>query len=172
MLVVAMRAPERQTTASIPSRAERSSSARSGCHSISDAELGARLVRQRPALADHHDREVLAAGVPLADQLGEPLGHEQHHQGQRESIHHQPQLAKAAQQLGQEGEHGRSHAERCGRHGWNAQPFARCEGRDARLEGGDLRQIAKGDVIIVPHGVPHQFLEVTNPFLYYVVKVR
>ena len=33
-------------------------------------------------------------------------------------------------------------------------------------------QIAKGDVIIVPHGVPHQFLEVTNPFLYYVVKVR
>ena len=33
-------------------------------------------------------------------------------------------------------------------------------------------KIAKGDVIIVPRGVPHQFLEVTNPFLYYVVKVR
>jgi hypothetical protein len=27
-------------------------------------------------------------------------------------------------------------------------------------------------VIVVPTGVPHQFLEVTNPFLYYVVKVR
>lgn len=44
--------------------------------------------------------------------------------------------------------------------------------RGKRIEGGDTRQIAKGDVIIVPAGVPHWFKEVTNPFLYYVVKVR
>ena len=42
----------------------------------------------------------------------------------------------------------------------------------AAASGGQTRQIAKGDVVIVPHGVPHQFMEVTNPFLYYVVKVR
>jgi glc operon protein GlcG len=44
--------------------------------------------------------------------------------------------------------------------------------RGTSIKGGETRKIAKGDVIIVPHGVPHQFLEVTNPFLYYVVKVR
>ena len=44
--------------------------------------------------------------------------------------------------------------------------------RGSGINGGERRKIAKGDVIIVPHGVPHQFLEVTNPFLYYVVKVR
>ena len=32
--------------------------------------------------------------------------------------------------------------------------------------------IAKGDVLIIPAGVPHWFKEVTNPFLYYVVKAR
>ena len=42
----------------------------------------------------------------------------------------------------------------------------------ASIRNGETREIAKGDVIIVPHGVPHQFLNVTNPFLYYVVKVR
>ena len=44
--------------------------------------------------------------------------------------------------------------------------------RGSRINGGERRKIAKGDVIIVPHGVPHQFLEVTDPFLYFVVKVR
>ncbi|MGC2195120.1 MAG: heme-binding protein [Terriglobales bacterium] len=44
--------------------------------------------------------------------------------------------------------------------------------RGSSINGGETRKIAKGDVIIVPHGVPHQFLEVSNPFLYYVVKVR
>ena len=44
--------------------------------------------------------------------------------------------------------------------------------RGAAIRGGETRKIAKGDVIIVPRGVPHQFMEVTNPFLYYVVKVR
>jgi len=44
--------------------------------------------------------------------------------------------------------------------------------RGSGINGGERRKIAKGDVIIVPHGVPHQFLEVTDPFLYFVVKVR
>jgi uncharacterized protein GlcG (DUF336 family)/quercetin dioxygenase-like cupin family protein len=44
--------------------------------------------------------------------------------------------------------------------------------RGTSIRNGQTRQIAKGDVIVVPNGVPHQFLEVTNPFLYYVVKVR
>src|SRR5215831_5325673 len=44
--------------------------------------------------------------------------------------------------------------------------------RGSGIRNGETRQIAKGDVLIVPRGVPHQFLEVTDPFLYYVVKVR
>jgi len=44
--------------------------------------------------------------------------------------------------------------------------------RGSSIRNGQTRQIAKGDVIVVPNGVPHQFAEVTNPFLYYVVKVR
>ncbi len=44
--------------------------------------------------------------------------------------------------------------------------------RGASIQGGDERQLKKGDVIIVPAGVPHWFKEVTNPFLYYVVKAR
>jgi len=46
------------------------------------------------------------------------------------------------------------------------------EFRGSSIQSGETRQIAKGDVIVVPNGVPHQFLNVTNPFLYYVVKVR
>lgn len=44
--------------------------------------------------------------------------------------------------------------------------------RGASVNGGVPRKLAKGDVMVVPHGVPHQFTEVSNPFLYYVVKVR
>lgn len=54
----------------------------------------------------------------------------------------------------------------------DAKNLAADELRGSGIKGGETRQIAKGDVIIVPHGVPHQFLEVTDPFLYYVVKVR
>jgi quercetin dioxygenase-like cupin family protein len=46
------------------------------------------------------------------------------------------------------------------------------EFRGKAISGGDMRQLNKGDVIIIPAGVPHWFKEVTNPFLYYVVKVR
>lgn len=54
----------------------------------------------------------------------------------------------------------------------DAKAIAPDELRGESIRNGQTRQIAKGDVIVVPHGTPHQFLEVTNPFLYYVVKVR
>jgi glc operon protein GlcG len=54
----------------------------------------------------------------------------------------------------------------------DAKTTAPDELRGTSIRNGEARQIAKGDVIVVPNGVPHQFLEVTNPFLYYVVKVR
>jgi glc operon protein GlcG len=45
------------------------------------------------------------------------------------------------------------------------------EVRGARIDGGTPQALAKGDVLIVPNGVPHWFKEVKAPFLYYVVKV-
>jgi len=53
-----------------------------------------------------------------------------------------------------------------------AKTTAPDELRGTSIRNGETREIAKGDVLIVPHGVPHQFLTVTDPFLYYVVKVR
>ena len=44
--------------------------------------------------------------------------------------------------------------------------------RGNSIQGGETREIAQGDVIVVPNGVPHWFREVTDPFTYYVVKVR
>jgi len=44
--------------------------------------------------------------------------------------------------------------------------------RGTMIQGGENRQLAQGDVIVIPKGVPHWFKEVEAPFLYYVVKVR
>jgi glc operon protein GlcG len=44
--------------------------------------------------------------------------------------------------------------------------------RGERIEGGDAHELAEGDVLAVPNGVPHQFVEVSDPFLYFVVKVE
>lgn len=44
--------------------------------------------------------------------------------------------------------------------------------RGKEISGGETRKMVKGDVIIVPAGTPHWFKEVSNPFLYYVVKAR
>jgi glc operon protein GlcG len=54
----------------------------------------------------------------------------------------------------------------------NAQTTAPDELRGSSIRNGESRQLAQGDVIVVPNGIAHQFVEVTNPFLYYVVKVR
>jgi glc operon protein GlcG len=45
------------------------------------------------------------------------------------------------------------------------------EFRGLRIDGGETRQLRKGDVIVVPAGVPHWFKEVSGEFHYYVVKV-
>jgi len=39
------------------------------------------------------------------------------------------------------------------------------------ITGGTTRHLVKGDVIVIPAGIPHQFTEINGPFLYYVVKV-
>jgi glc operon protein GlcG len=43
--------------------------------------------------------------------------------------------------------------------------------RAGAIEGGDAQRLGEGDVLVVPAGVPHQFVDVTDPFLYFVVKV-
>ncbi|MFZ5871958.1 MAG: oligopeptide/dipeptide ABC transporter ATP-binding protein, partial [Actinomycetota bacterium] len=40
------------------------------------------------------------------------------------------------------------------------------------IEGGTAQQLEAGDVLVVPSGVPHQFVDVTDPFLYLVAKVE
>jgi len=44
--------------------------------------------------------------------------------------------------------------------------------RGKAIAGGQSYNLVKGDVIVVPNGVPHWFQEVQAPFIYYVVKVR
>jgi mannose-6-phosphate isomerase-like protein (cupin superfamily) len=43
--------------------------------------------------------------------------------------------------------------------------------RGTDIKGGDARQVTKGDVVVVPAGVPHWFKEVPKSVSYYVVKV-
>ena len=50
-------------------------------------------------------------------------------------------------------------------------PTAADELRGESINGGESRTVAKGDVVVVPNGVPHLFKDVKGPFLYYVVKV-
>ncbi|MDX2170127.1 MAG: cupin domain-containing protein [Deltaproteobacteria bacterium] len=54
----------------------------------------------------------------------------------------------------------------------DAAPTAADELRGSAIEGGETRQLARGDVVIVPQGTPHWFKAVDGPVLYYVVKVR
>ena len=46
------------------------------------------------------------------------------------------------------------------------------EFRGTSVDGGETRDLKKGDVLIVPKGTPHWFKKVDGAFLYYVVKVR
>jgi len=46
------------------------------------------------------------------------------------------------------------------------------EYRGTMIDGGETRELKKGDVVIVPKGTPHWFKHVDGTFLYYVVKVR
>ena len=43
--------------------------------------------------------------------------------------------------------------------------------RASGIQGGQTHQLTKGDVIVIPAGVPHWFKEVPQSITYYVVKV-
>lgn len=43
--------------------------------------------------------------------------------------------------------------------------------RGTDITGGEARQLAKGDVLVIPAGVPHWFKDVPSSIDYYVVKV-
>jgi glc operon protein GlcG len=46
------------------------------------------------------------------------------------------------------------------------------EVRAHTIDGGTAHELAVGDVFVIPNGVPHQFVDVTDPFLYFVTKVE
>ncbi|HEY1332992.1 MAG TPA: heme-binding protein [Myxococcaceae bacterium] len=50
-------------------------------------------------------------------------------------------------------------------------PTAPHELRGSRIEGGEVRSIGPGDVVVVPSGTPHWFRDVKAPVLYFAVKV-
>ena len=54
----------------------------------------------------------------------------------------------------------------------DAKPVEPNELRGSAIVGGESRRIVKGDVIVVPAGVPHMFTNVQGALNYYVVKVR
>lgn len=54
----------------------------------------------------------------------------------------------------------------------DAKMTAANEFRGSMIDGGQTRELKKGDVVIVPKGTPHWFKKVDGAFLYYVVKVR
>ena len=45
------------------------------------------------------------------------------------------------------------------------------EVRAEKITGGVPRRLAKGDIMVIPAGVPHWFTEVSGTFLYLVIKV-
>jgi mannose-6-phosphate isomerase-like protein (cupin superfamily) len=54
----------------------------------------------------------------------------------------------------------------------DARELAPGELRASTVEGGTPHELHEGDVLAIPNGVPHQFTEVSDPFLYFVVKVE
>jgi glc operon protein GlcG len=46
------------------------------------------------------------------------------------------------------------------------------EGRATVVTGEQRHELDEGDVLVIPSGVPHQFVDVTEPFLYFVTKVE
>jgi uncharacterized protein GlcG (DUF336 family) len=54
----------------------------------------------------------------------------------------------------------------------DAHEVAPGEVRAPAVEGGERHELREGDVLAIPSGVPHQFVDVSDPFLYFVVKVE
>jgi glc operon protein GlcG len=52
----------------------------------------------------------------------------------------------------------------------DAKEIAPNEIRGTKIEGGEEHQISKGEVIVIPNGVPHQFTAVTGELHYFVCK--
>ena len=52
----------------------------------------------------------------------------------------------------------------------NAKEIAPNELRGTKIEGGEEQRITRGDVIIIPNGVPHQFTAVSGELHYFVCK--
>jgi len=52
----------------------------------------------------------------------------------------------------------------------DAKEIAPNEIRGTKVEGGEEHHITKGDVIVIPNGVPHQFTAVTGELHYFVCK--
>jgi mannose-6-phosphate isomerase-like protein (cupin superfamily) len=53
----------------------------------------------------------------------------------------------------------------------NGKSTAPDEQRGDSITGGTDRPLVKGDVVVIPKGVPHLFRNVKPPFLYYTLKV-
>ncbi|HEV2351264.1 MAG TPA: cupin domain-containing protein [Terriglobia bacterium] len=54
----------------------------------------------------------------------------------------------------------------------DAKTTAPNEIRGKSIDGGESHHVSKGDVIVIPHGVPHWFKEVKGEVRYFVVKVH
>lgn len=54
----------------------------------------------------------------------------------------------------------------------DAKHISRDEVRGKSIEGGTPHHLGPGDIIIIPHGVPHWYEAVNPPFHYLVIKVR
>ena len=54
----------------------------------------------------------------------------------------------------------------------DGKPTATDEVRGSKIDGGVRQKLKPGDVMVVPHTVPHQFVDVHGPLDYFVVKVR
>lgn len=54
----------------------------------------------------------------------------------------------------------------------DAKDTAAGEVRGSGLQGGERRPLKKGDVIAIPNGTPHRFVDIKAPCRYYLVKVR
>jgi len=52
----------------------------------------------------------------------------------------------------------------------DAREIAPNEIRGSKIEGGEEHQISKGQIIVIPNGVPHQFTTVTGELHYFVCK--
>jgi quercetin dioxygenase-like cupin family protein len=45
------------------------------------------------------------------------------------------------------------------------------QGSATVVAGPDTHELGEGDVLEIPAGVPHEFTDASDPFLYFVVKV-